>query len=86
MVVHRKTERDKGASSPVLGSVSTGRRSQHLSCPFCSSYDINRLYLASLGLDSCDCAACGARWDESKATGEYRGRAHMASVVIPRQA
>ncbi|GAC1312790.1 MAG: hypothetical protein NVSMB12_03440 [Acidimicrobiales bacterium] len=77
-MVHRRTEREKGAEAPAA------KEPQHLSCPFCSSYDINRLYLASLGLDSCDCAACGARWDESKATGEYRGRAHRASVVIPR--
>ena len=77
MAVHRKREAGTEAEASAAGGPA------HLSCPFCSSYDINRLFLASLGLDSCDCAACGARWEESKATGEYRGRSQPASVVIP---
>jgi hypothetical protein len=56
----------------------------HLACPFCSSYDVERLYLASLALDSCVCTACGARWDEDTASGEFRGRASRSSVLAPR--
>jgi hypothetical protein len=55
----------------------------HLSCPFCTSYDVRRLYLAAVDLDSCECSSCGARWDEDHATGEYRGRASHATVVTP---
>ena len=57
----------------------------HLACPFCGSYDVDRLYLASVGLDSCVCTACSARWDEDASSGEYRGRASAASVVAPRE-
>ncbi len=49
-----------------------------LQCPFCESYDIDRLYLASLRVDSCVCASCGARWDEDAATGAFRGRQSQA--------
>jgi len=55
---------------------------QHLTCPFCNSYDVARMFLASLKLDSCECASCGARWDEECGSGEYRGRAQQSSVVI----
>jgi hypothetical protein len=57
---------------------------RHLICPFCDSYDVSRMFLASLRLDSCECAACGGRWDEENGTGEYRGRAQQSSVVIRR--
>jgi hypothetical protein len=57
----------------------------HLRCPFCESYEVDRLYLASLGLDSCACAACGARWDEDLESGDYRGRADPQSVITPRE-
>ena len=55
---------------------------QHLTCPFCNSYDVSRMFLASLKLDSCECANCRARWDEECGSGEYRGRAQQSSVVI----
>jgi len=45
-----------------------------LGCPFCGAYEVSRLYLASLRLDSCECRACGARWDEELGTGVYRSR------------
>lgn len=57
----------------------------HFQCPFCNSYDVDRLFLASLRLDSCECASCGARWDEEKGSGQYRGRANRASVLMPRK-
>lgn len=57
----------------------------HLTCPFCNSYEVARLYLASLCLDSCACESCGARWDEDAASGEFRGRASRSSVLAPRQ-
>jgi hypothetical protein len=57
---------------------------RHLRCPYCEVYAVTRLFLASVQLDSCDCSACGARWDEDPDTGTFRGRASRASVVVPR--
>jgi len=56
----------------------------HMQCPFCSSYEVDRLFLASTGLDSCVCLACGARWDEDARSGEFRGRGSLGSVLAPR--
>lgn len=56
----------------------------HLSCPYCSSYDVERLFVASIRMDSCHCTACGARWDEDPVTGESHGRADRSSVLMPR--
>ena len=56
----------------------------HLKCPYCTAYAVGRLFLGSVGLDSCECDACGARWDEDHLTGAFRGRASLASVVVPR--
>jgi ribosomal protein L37AE/L43A len=58
----------------------------HLQCPFCGAYEVERLFLASIGLDACACDCCGARWDEDAASGEYRGRSAASSVLVPRQA
>ena len=55
----------------------------YLPCAYCGSYDVRRLYLASVNLDSCDCRACGARWDEDATSGEFRGRAESASLASP---
>lgn len=63
------------------GSRGTG----HLSCPFCTSYDVTRLFLASIGVDSCECLACGARWDEDSKSGEYKGRSDRSSVLMRRK-
>lgn len=57
----------------------------HLRCPFCEAYEVDRLYLASLGLDSCACGSCGARWDEDATSGDYRGRSSAESVITPRE-
>jgi hypothetical protein len=46
----------------------------HLCCPFCAAYEVQRLYLGSLHLDSCECGSCGARWDQDPRSGAYRGR------------
>lgn len=56
----------------------------HFQCPFCNSFDVNRLYMASLHLDSCECCSCGARWDEEEGSGEYRGRSNKSSVLVRR--
>ena len=56
----------------------------HLTCPFCHSYDVARLFVGSTNVDSCECSSCGARWDEDKGSGEYKGRAQRASVLLPR--
>jgi hypothetical protein len=53
----------------------------HLQCPFCSGYDVDRLYLASLDVDSCVCTTCGARRDEKHETGDFVGRGTKASVI-----
>ena len=58
----------------------------HLECPFCTSYDVARLYLASLRLDSCVCETCGARWDEDTASGAFKGRSSRTSAITPREA
>ena len=57
----------------------------HLQCPFCEAYEVERLYLASLRLDSCACLSCGARWDEDADSGAFRGRATRSSVLAPRE-
>jgi hypothetical protein len=56
-----------------------------LGCPYCCSHEVDRLYLASVRLDSCRCRACGAAWDEEVLTGEFRGRADWSSALIPRE-
>jgi hypothetical protein len=57
----------------------------HLRCPFCDDYEVERLYLGSVRLDSCECRSCGARWDEEVGSGMYRGRASRSSVLSPRE-
>ena len=57
----------------------------HFTCPFCNSHEVDRLYLASLRLDSCACLSCGARWDEDSGSGEFRGRGSRSSILGPRQ-
>ena len=57
----------------------------HLQCPFCEAYEVERLYLGSIQVDSCTCQACGARWDEDVQTGRYRGRGDVDSVITPRR-
>jgi hypothetical protein len=64
--------------------MSSGEPNHHLRCPFCEAYQVQRLYLATLCLDSCACASCGARWDEDPSSGEFKGRSSESSVVTPR--
>lgn len=61
-----------------------GEDIEHFRCPYCESFDVDRLFLASVGLDSCACLTCGARWDEDVASGEFRGRSSRSSVMTPR--
>ena len=56
----------------------------HFTCPFCTSHEVDRLFLASLRLDSCACLSCGARWDEDAESGEFRGRGARSSILAPR--
>jgi len=49
-----------------------------LCCPFCTAYEVERLYLGSFHLDSCECGSCGARWDQDPESGAYKGRASRA--------
>ena len=57
----------------------------HFQCPYCNSYDVSRLFVATVNLDACECCTCGARWDEERGSGAYRGRASRSSVLMPRQ-
>ena len=61
----------------------TSEAGHHLRCPFCEAYEVERLYLASLCLDSCACASCGARWDEDAVSGDFKGRSSESTVVTP---
>jgi len=72
----------RGAIRPHHRPVTSAEH--HLGCPFCTSYGVARLYIASVHLDSCQCEACGARWDEDPATGAYRGRSSRESVMTRR--
>jgi transposase-like protein len=65
--------------------MTTNDRAGHLQCPFCEAYEVERLFLASLRLDSCACTSCGARWDEDRLSGDFVGRASKESVVRPRK-
>jgi Zn ribbon nucleic-acid-binding protein len=69
---------------PSVRSAAVTGGSGHLACPFCNSYDVSRLYVASIAMDSCECLSCGARWDEDAKSGEYKGRANRSSVFLPR--
>jgi hypothetical protein len=57
----------------------------HLQCPFCTGYDVSRMYLASARLDACECRSCGARWDEEPDSGTYRGLSSRTSTLTPRE-
>jgi hypothetical protein len=68
-----------------VAGVSVSEAVGHLRCPYCGAYGVERLYLATVKLDSCECTTCGARWDEDPVTGEFRGRAARHSVLAPRR-
>ena len=74
---------DNVAASSLL-SVTVSTPAGHLQCPFCSGYEVDRLYLASLDVDSCACSACGARWDEKHDTGDFVGRGSKATIFTRR--
>jgi len=57
----------------------------HLRCPFCRAYEVSRLYVAPTQMDACECAACGAGWDEETQTGAFRGRSRRSSVILRRR-
>lgn len=76
---------DHGTVTMQAGGNSTDHSGPaHLACPFCASYDVDRLFLASTRIDCCECTSCGARWDENSVTGEYLGRTGRASVLVRR--
>jgi hypothetical protein len=43
---------------------------------------VSRLFVASLGMDACECASCQGRWDEEHASGAYRGRSERESILV----
>ena len=56
---------------------------KHLACPFCGSYEVERLFVASIHMDSCHCSVCGSAWDEDTG-GHYRARGDGGSVLVRR--
>lgn len=58
----------------LVNEAAGSRDGGHLACPFCASYDVVRLFLASMSIDSCECLACSARWDEDSRSGEVNPR------------
>lgn len=59
------------------------RERGHLACPFCNSYDVTRLFVASVRRDSCECASCAASWEEDAGSGTHKGRSTGTSVFMP---
>jgi hypothetical protein len=70
------------AGISARGSVDDSGR---LQCQFCCSYAVDRLFLASTGVDACECQACGARWEEERASGRYLGRGSTDTVITNRR-
>ena len=66
-----------------LSSIQVSARSS-LRCPYCSGYEVRRLYLGTVDVDACDCGACGARWDERHSDGAFVARGSRATVLLPR--
>lgn len=64
------------------GKTIDGGPSGRFGCPYCASHEVDRMLIASVPVDSCQCGACGARWDEDPLTGEHRGRADRSSVLV----
>ena len=60
-----------------------GRDRGRFQCPYCNSYDVERMFIASVRADSCECLACGGRWDEEAASGRLRAADDGASVLLP---
>ena len=58
----------------------------HFQCPFCNSYDIDRLFVGAVNVDSCACASCGAQWDEQRGAGRNRYVARADSVLLAAEA
>jgi hypothetical protein len=56
-----------------------------LRCPYCSGYEVRRLYLGGVDLDACDCRACGARWDERHSDGAFVERGSRSTVLLTRR-
>ena len=69
---------------PERGAHRGAQDTGHLTCPFCNSYDVARLFVGSINADACECSSCGAGWDEEKGSGEYKGRSHRASILLQR--
>lgn len=66
----------------VASSDGSNRQAHHLGCPYCVSYEVDRLYVASAAVDACSCRACGAEWDEVLGSGEIKGRSQRHSVLL----
>jgi hypothetical protein len=58
----------------------------HLGCPYCCTYEVDRLFVATVHLDACRCRACGASWDEEPESGTFRGRSTAQSALVRQEA
>ena len=97
-LLHRRNDRKQrslscdGRTNRCTGRAPASHRRRHsmsagqgtCNAPSVRHYEVERLYLASLHLDSCACQSCGARWDEDATTGDYRGRGDIDSIIAPR--
>jgi transposase-like protein len=54
----------------------------HFQCPYCNSYDVDRLYVGTVKVDSCACASCGSRWDEECGGDRGRYEARPDSILM----
>ena len=57
-------------------------RGGRFQCPYCNSFDVSRLFIASVRADSCQCLSCGARWDQEAGSGEFRDSDGGDSVML----
>ncbi|MBI2710618.1 MAG: hypothetical protein HYX34_13150 [Actinobacteria bacterium] len=57
---------------------------RHLCCPECGAYTVDRLYVATVRMDSCECHACGHSWDEDPSSGRVHGCSDPESVLVHR--
>src|SRR3546814_12984492 len=77
MVLPRYPPGQTGGS--VLAAIE--REHGHLRCPFCEAYEVERLYLATLRLDSCPTHSYWARWAEDPARATSRGRPSRSATT-----
>lgn len=72
-----------GAHGRVWPAGDEGPAAGHLQCPFCHAYDVSRLFVATLAVDSCRCMTCGSTWEEHWGSGRYHRPSEQTSILVP---